>query len=150
MHPPSNAASRRKSGLGGSEWNASLKRWIAIGACLACHSLRAPLRIRIRKSDVAERCAESENLSQRGVYFATDLPLNKGASLDLLLEMPEEINGVPPAHWLCTGHVVRVVPPASWGEKQGVGVCSSTFTKCHARSARSGPWAPACAARFFP
>jgi len=24
------------------------------------HSLRAPLRIRIRKSDVAERCAESE------------------------------------------------------------------------------------------
>jgi len=82
-------------------------------------SLRAPLRIRVRKSDVAERCAESENLFQRGVYFATDLPLNKGASLDLLLEMPEEISGVPPAHWLCTGHVVRVVPPASSGEKHG-------------------------------
>jgi hypothetical protein len=86
------------------------------------HSLRAPLRIRMRKSDVAERCAESENLSQRGVYFATDLPLNKGASLDLLLEMPEEISGVPPAHWLCTGHVVRVVPPTSSEERQGVGV----------------------------
>jgi Tfp pilus assembly protein PilZ len=86
------------------------------------HSLRAPLRIRVRKSDIAERCAESENLSQRGVFFATDLPLNKGASLDLLLEMPEEITGVPVAHWLCTGHVVRVVPPASSGAKQGVGV----------------------------
>src|SRR2546430_2103731 len=81
------------------------------------HSLRAPLRIRLRKSDIAERSAESENLSQRGVFFATDLPLNKGTSLDLLLEMPEEISGVPPAHWLCTGHVVRVVAPSSVGEK---------------------------------
>ena len=86
------------------------------------HSLRAPLRIRVRKSDIAERSAESENLSQRGVFFATDLPLNKGASLDMLLEMPEAISGVPVAHWLCTGHVVRVVPPASSGDKQRVGV----------------------------
>ena len=86
------------------------------------HKLRAALRIRLRKSDLAERGAESENLSQRGVFFATDLPLNKGASLDLLLEMPEEVTGVPAAQWLCTGHVVRVVPPASLGDKPHVGV----------------------------
>jgi len=30
--------------------------------------------------------------------------------LDLLLEMPKEVTGVPAAQWLCTGHVVRVVP----------------------------------------
>jgi Tfp pilus assembly protein PilZ len=86
------------------------------------YSLRAPLRVRMRKSNLAEQAAESENLSQRGVFFATDLPLNKGVSLDLLLEMPEEISGVPAAQWLCTGHVVRVVPRGSLGEKQGVGV----------------------------
>ena len=86
------------------------------------HSLRAPLRVRMRKSDIAERRAESENLSQRGVFFATDLPLSKGAALDLLLEMPEEITGVPPAQWLCTGHVVRVVPMDSPRGKNGVGV----------------------------
>ena len=86
------------------------------------HNLRAALRIRLRKSNLAERRTESENLSQRGVLFATDLPLNKGASLDLLLEMPEEVTGVPAAQWLCTGHVVRVVPPASSGDQQRVGV----------------------------
>jgi hypothetical protein len=42
--------------------------------------------------------------------------------MDLLLEMPEAVGGVPPAHCLRTGHVVRVVLPASSGEKQGVGV----------------------------
>ena len=86
------------------------------------HSLRAPLRVRLRKSDVAERRAESENLSQRGIFFATDLPLSKGAALDLLVEMPEEVTGVPPAQWLCTGHVVRVVPLDSPQGKTGVGV----------------------------
>jgi hypothetical protein len=86
------------------------------------HNLRAALRIRLRKSDLAEGCAKSENLSQRGVFFATDLPLHKGASLDLLLEMPEAVTGVLAARWLCTGHVVRVVPPASLGDKPRVGV----------------------------
>ena len=86
------------------------------------HSLRASLRVRVRKTDLAERRVESENLSQRGVFFATDLPLNKGAALDLLVEMPEEVTGVPPAQWLCTGHVVRVVPLDSQHGKNGVGV----------------------------
>ena len=86
------------------------------------HSLRAALRVRVRRSDIAERPAESENLSQRGVFFATDLPLSKGAALDLLVEMPEEVTGVPPAQWLCTGHVVRVVPVDSPQGKTGVGV----------------------------
>jgi hypothetical protein len=53
------------------------------------------------------------------VFFATNLPLSKGATLDLLVEMPEQITGVPVAQWLCTGHVVRVVPMDS---PRGVGV----------------------------
>src|SRR5262249_3174667 len=87
------------------------------------HNLSAPLRVRLRRSDLAERGEQSENLSQRGVFFATDLPLSKGSSLDLLLEMPEEVTGVPAAQWLCTGHVVRVVPmDPQTGKRQGVGV----------------------------
>jgi len=86
------------------------------------HNLRAPLRVRVRRSEAGEQKAESENLSQRGVFFATDLALSKGATLDLLVEMPEEITGVPPAQWLCTGHVVRVVPIESPIGLTGVGV----------------------------
>jgi Tfp pilus assembly protein PilZ len=84
--------------------------------------LRTPLRLRLRRSDFGERKLVSENLSQRGVFFATDLTISKGASLDLLVEMPEEITGVPAAQWLCTGHVVRVVPLNSSQGKNGIGV----------------------------
>jgi hypothetical protein len=50
------------------------------------------------------------------------LPLSKGASLDLLVEMPEEVTGVAAAQWLCTGHVVRVVEMDSPRGAHGVGV----------------------------
>jgi Tfp pilus assembly protein PilZ len=86
------------------------------------HTLRTGLRVRLRRLEAKETRAESENLSQRGVFFATDLPLSKGAALDLLVEMPEQITGVPPAQWLCTGHVVRVVPVDSPQGSRGVGV----------------------------
>jgi hypothetical protein len=87
------------------------------------HNFRTDLRIRVRKSNAAEWKAESKNLSQRGVFFATDLELSKGAALDLVVEMPEQITGVPAAQWLCTGHVVRVVPMMeSTKGGRGVGV----------------------------
>jgi hypothetical protein len=85
------------------------------------HNVRTDLRVRVRKLQAGEQRAQSENLSQRGVFFTTELPLNKGASVDLLVEMPEQVTGVPPAQWLCTGHVVRVVPMEPEG-KRGVGV----------------------------
>jgi hypothetical protein len=86
------------------------------------HNFRTDLRIRVRRSTDGEQRAESENLSQRGVFFATDLELSKGAALDLLIEMPEQITGVPAAQWLCTGHVVRVAPMVSSRGSRGVGV----------------------------
>lgn len=86
------------------------------------HILKTPLRVRLRRSDVAERNAESENLSQRGVFFSIDLPLTEGATLDLLVEMPEQVTGTPASQWLCMGHVVRVVPIASSPGTRGVGV----------------------------
>jgi len=86
------------------------------------YPLKTPLRVRVRQSNAAELRAESEDLSQRGVFFKTDLPLSPGVALDLLVEMPEEVTGVPAAQWLCTGHVVRVVPAKLPEGPRGVGV----------------------------
>ena len=66
--------------------------------------------------------AESENLSTTGVFVQTDLPLNAGAVLDLFFEMPESVTGLPSAHWLCLGHVVRVVSGDADDGRRGVGV----------------------------
>ena len=86
------------------------------------HDLRTPVRVRIRRHDSQECVTQSENLSTKGVFVQTDLPLSTGAALDLFFEMPESVTGLPSAHWLCLGHVVRVVSGESDDCRRGVGV----------------------------
>jgi len=75
--------------------------------------LKIPLRVRIAKSTALEHAAESLNVSTRGIYFATDLPLCKGTPVHLAFEMPEEVTHKPASEWRCTGHVVHVQPNSS-------------------------------------
>ena len=84
--------------------------------------LKAKLRVRAWKSGWNEQGAESENLSERGVFFATDAPLVVGSAVEVLLKMPEEISGRPTTEWRCTGHVVRLEPVDTPRGKLGVGI----------------------------
>jgi hypothetical protein len=71
------------------------------------------------KSLQPEQAGESVNVSQRGIYFATDSALREGETVEVLFNMPEEIIGESTSEWRCTGHVVRV---EAIGGKIGVGV----------------------------
>jgi PilZ domain len=84
--------------------------------------LKTALRVRIWKSGSTERSVESENLSERGTFFATDAPLAIGSAVEILVRMPEEITGKPATEWRCTGHVVRLEPVETPQGKFGVGV----------------------------
>jgi len=84
------------------------------------HRFKAPLRVRIWNSAIPEQRAESENLSEKGIFFATDSLLRVGATVEILLKMPEDITGEPTSEWLCTGH--RVEPDNSSRGKLGVDV----------------------------
>src|SRR5882762_473970 len=86
------------------------------------YKMKTPLRVRLWKSAVPECAGESVNLSQRGIYFATDSVLRKGETVEVFFNMPEEIVGEPASEWRCTGHVVRVEEIKSPDGKQGVGV----------------------------
>ena len=70
--------------------------------------LSMPLRVRIWKSAIPEQRAESVNISERGVYFATGSHFKEGEQLELYLRMPEEIVGRAQTDWRCVGRVVRV------------------------------------------
>jgi hypothetical protein len=83
---------------------------------------KIPLRVRIWKSHAPERREESLNLSQHGVYFATDLPFREGETVEIFFNMPEEITTEPSTEWRCTGHVVRVDRAKSDDGKLGVGI----------------------------
>jgi Tfp pilus assembly protein PilZ len=84
--------------------------------------LKTALRVRIWKSGSTERSTESENLSERGTFFATDAPLAIGSAVEILVSMPEEITGKPTIEWRCTGHVVRLQAVDTQQGKFGVGV----------------------------
>jgi hypothetical protein len=86
------------------------------------HNIRTPIRIRLWKSVIPEARGESENLSEDGILFATDLVIPLGALLEILLKMPEVITGEPTTEWLCAGRVVRVEPVDSPRGRLGVGV----------------------------
>src|SRR5229473_2412328 len=83
---------------------------------------KTALRVRLWKSGSTEQRAESENLSERGTFFATDAPLAIGSAVEILLKMPEEITGKPATEWRCTGHVVRLELVDTPRGKLGVGV----------------------------
>jgi Tfp pilus assembly protein PilZ len=86
------------------------------------YKVKTPLRVRLWKSAVPECTAESVDLSQRGIYFATNSVLRKGETVEVLFNMPQEIVGEPTGEWRCTGHVVRVEEIKTPSGKLGVGV----------------------------
>jgi hypothetical protein len=86
------------------------------------HMLKTALRLRVWKSYSSEERAESENLSEKGTFFSTDVPLALGSAIEILLSMPSEITGHPTTEWRCTGHVVHLEPVDSPNGRLGVGV----------------------------
>jgi PilZ domain len=104
------------------------------------HNFKTALRIRLWKSPAPEQRSESVNLSERGLLFATDLPMSIGTVVEVLFKMPEQITGEPTTEWLCSGHVVRVAPIDSPQGKLGVGVqfdCYQVTRKLEAESISS-------------
>ncbi len=86
------------------------------------HCVKADLRVRIWKSNTPEQHAESINLSEGGIFFVTDAAFQRGETIEVFLQMPQEVTGEPATDWRCTGQVVRVEPVDSPIGKLGVGV----------------------------
>jgi PilZ domain len=93
--------------------------------------LKIPLRVRIAKPSTLEHTTESLNISKRGIYFATDLPLSKGTPVHLTFEMPQQVTHKPASEWRCTGHVVHVQPNSSAKGATYVGVRFDCYEVLH-------------------
>jgi hypothetical protein len=95
----------------------------------------------------AEGLGFTQDLSSRGAFLFTDMPLNEGAEIELTLKMPSEITLGENMRVRCRGRVLRVVKPVdhTWkpttaaeiettfpgakpaGTKIGVAVCLSGY-----------------------
>jgi hypothetical protein len=86
-------------------------------------NIRVPFRFRVLNTpDAFEHTAESENISQRGILFATALPLKVGTPLEVSLKMPQELGGKTSTDVRCVARVVHVQPNAFLDGKAGIGV----------------------------
>ena len=86
-------------------------------------NVRVPLRFRILdSSDLGEQTAESENISQRGMYFTTTCALKVGTPLEVSLRMPQGVAGMSSSDVKCVARVVHVHPNTLLGGKGGVGL----------------------------
>ena len=59
----------------------------------------------------AEGLGCTQDVSSRGVFFFTDMPLNAGAEIELTLKMPSEITLGETMRVRCKGRVLRIVKP---------------------------------------
>jgi len=101
------------------------------------YPLKTAMRLRVRKSGQTEWSVESENLSETGTLFSTDVPPLIGSAVEILLIMPQEISGKPTTEWRCAGHVVRFQPGDTAGGELGVGVEFDYYEILRSKSAYS-------------
>ena len=55
----------------------------------------------------------TQDLSSRGVFFFTDVPLSEGVEIELTLRMPSEITLGQNMPVRCRGRILRVIRPAT-------------------------------------
>ena len=86
-------------------------------------NLNVPLRFRVLNiPNSQELTGESINISQRGILFATAIPLLIGTPLEVSLKMPREMAGHAVSDLKCIARVVHVEPNAFLGGKAGIGL----------------------------
>ena len=86
-------------------------------------NISVPLRFRaLNNPGSTEQTAQSENISQRGMYFLTNVPLKVGTPVEVSLRMPQELAGKVVSDVKCVARVVHVRESTSPGGMSGIGL----------------------------
>jgi len=73
------------------------------------------------------RLAMVENISKSGISFECHPRLSEGKTVEMIIEMPEEICGQQNKHVICRGEVVRTAPSAAASFMVGVAISGYNF-----------------------
>lgn len=91
-------------------------------------NVRMPVRFRMLNSiGSVEQAAVSENISQHGLYFVTDVPMRIGMRVEVSLQIPQTIADRVPSDVKCLAHVVHMGQSISPGGMAGIGLQIDRF-----------------------
>jgi hypothetical protein len=86
-------------------------------------NIQVPVRFRLSNTpNASEHDAESENISQGGLYFQTEVPIEVGALLAITLRNAGEVTGKFVSDVACMARVVRVQTLAPDAGRRGIGL----------------------------
>lgn len=68
------------------------------------------------------QCARAINISSRGIYFVTSVPMSVGEPIEILLEMPKHVTGLVTGMRRFTARVAHVESVGSPEGHAGIGV----------------------------
>ncbi len=86
-------------------------------------NISVPLRFRaLNNPGSTEQTAQSENISQRGIYFLTNIPMKVGTPVEVSLRMPQELAGKAATDVKCVARVVHIRQTSAPGGMSGIGL----------------------------
>jgi Tfp pilus assembly protein PilZ len=87
-----------------------------------------PMRFRVLDNpEILEQKAESQNMSQHGLYFLTKAPLQIGMPMELTLRIPHDLAQKVSSEVVCIGRVVHVHPIDNEAGMLGIGIHIERF-----------------------
>jgi len=69
-----------------------------------------------QSSTAIEGAGFTQDLSSRGVFFFTDVPLEEGSEIEITLKMPSEITLGESMRVRCRGRILRVLKPLVYSQ----------------------------------
>ena len=76
----------------------------------------------------------TENISRSGVLFRTDHLMPLQTPIDILMSLPEEVDGAGSGTVVCRGRVVRTEPPQPDDPRPAVAVTIASYRLAHSSS----------------
>ncbi len=74
-------------------------------------SMMLPVKVRLTSANgVMEKSGETRDVSFRGLYFLIEASIERGASIEFVLTLPQQITLAGDVHIRCYARVLRVDP----------------------------------------
>ena len=86
-----------------------------------------PFRV-LDHPEIPEQNAESENMSQHGIHFLTDAPLQIGITMEVTLQIPHDLTQKVSSEVECIGRVAHIRPIDGKVGVLGIGIHIEWFS----------------------
>lgn len=76
-------------------------------------NMTLPLRVLPREASSTELCAQTRDVSYRGLYFLVEARFDLGSTIEFVITLPQQVTKSGEVNIRCVGQIVRVEPTSN-------------------------------------